>query len=155
MHPSTSLLQFLFLILASTPILFTSAQYIVTNPSTGETWRAGEKVKIQWTLSGTPEDIVNVRLIHGKAENPLFDLDVCENVKATDGECEYTVSEQIKSGTDYSVVIGKDNIKYGHSNYCKYGMCQTNLYLQSGDRHENVFEQYIFSTFAPSSPIAS
>ncbi|CAG8454834.1 10424_t:CDS:2 [Paraglomus occultum] len=103
----------LFIIISSSHVLFSSAQYTVTNPKTGQTWKAGENVKIQWKLSGTPEDTVDIRLVHGNPEN--FDFVICENVKATDGECEYTVDGKIKSGNDYAIVIGKDS-KYTYSN---------------------------------------
>src|SRR5438128_1991908 len=122
MHQHTSLPQFLLLILISfSSIFYTSAHYTVIEPATGVTCKAGERVKIRCTLSGSSEDTVDVILVHGKPENLQFVFNVCENIKASDGECEYSVDGQIKSGVDYSVTIGKDPAEYGYSSYCKYG----------------------------------
>ncbi|KAG9301253.1 hypothetical protein G9A89_012636 [Geosiphon pyriformis] len=104
-----------FVLATATSIV--SAGYTITSPYSNLVWNKGDKVKVQWKINGQAEEKVDVRLVHGNAENLLFDFNLCSNVNPSAGECSYVVDDNIVSGIDYAVTVGKTPDKFAYSSY--------------------------------------
>ncbi|CAG8532897.1 12125_t:CDS:2 [Ambispora gerdemannii] len=95
----------------------TSASYSISYPGSGVVWKKGDKVQVKWSASGQVEKLIDIRLVHGNAENLLFNFNLCTNVNPWDGQCDYVVGSDIPSGIDYAVTAGKEPQNYGYSSY--------------------------------------
>jgi hypothetical protein len=92
-----------------------SAGYIVKQPGTGVTWKKSEAVDIVWL--GTIEANVDVKLVKGPAANLQFVTTLCANVPSNKGKCSYTVDEDLISGRDYAVTVGKSVANLAYSSF--------------------------------------
>ncbi|CAG8645431.1 444_t:CDS:2 [Paraglomus brasilianum] len=95
--------------------MFSNAAYNITTPGTGVIWHAFDAVQVLWT--GTDEPNVDVRLVSGPAENLTQFTVLCTDVPSSVGLCNYTVDENIPSGINYAVTVGKLPENYAFSSY--------------------------------------
>ncbi|CAI2175933.1 16592_t:CDS:2 [Funneliformis geosporum] len=101
-----------FLLLSSA--LFVSADYGVSSPPAGEIFKIGDKLEVKWTVGNIVEPSVDVKLVHGPAENLQLFRKLC-TLDPKVGTCTTAIDENIPSGIDYAIIIaGKD---IGFSSY--------------------------------------
>ncbi|CAG8434500.1 15533_t:CDS:2 [Funneliformis mosseae] len=94
--------------------LFASADYGVSSPPAGEIFKIGDKLEIKWTVGNIIEPSVDVKLVHGPAENLQLFRKLC-TLDPKEGTCTTIVDESIPSGIDYAIIVaGKET---GFSSY--------------------------------------
>ena len=109
---------FLSLLLLLSSASFSAASCGISKPGTGTIWNGGDNVDVNWT--GADEKFVDVRLVHGPAQNLQLYAVICSNVDSSLGKCTYNVDTNIPSGRDYAIIVGKSPDNFGYSSFCTY-----------------------------------
>ncbi len=105
-----------FLLLFSSALLVT-ADYGVFSPSAGDIFKIGDRLDVKWTVGKIIEASVDVKLVHGPAENLQLFKKLC-TLDPKEKICTITIDENIPSGIDYAIIVAGLN-DIGFSSYCK------------------------------------
>ncbi|CAG8584501.1 14384_t:CDS:2 [Acaulospora morrowiae] len=96
---------------------FVLADYSITNPGTGVTWKKGDTVTVEWIITSKTDNTVDVKLLRGRAENLQPVITLCTGVDPTVGHCNFAVPDNLASDHNYAVTVGNDVSHTGYSSF--------------------------------------
>ncbi|KAF0554759.1 polysaccharide deacetylase family protein [Gigaspora margarita] len=108
-----SFLSYPFLLLAAF-IPFSTADYIVNSPTSGQIFNKGDQLSASWTSNSEADKVVSVNLTYGDPTNLQLAMVMCKDIDPKVGQCNYTIGD-LPSRRDYSVAVGNSYI--GYSSY--------------------------------------